>query len=115
MRAEIIKVDDKTYRLMLGKHELGMSKTDFDARFHLNAINDALEVSFLEGQKYLERMVEGQRMELELQRAMQQAQVEAYEARQKLESLRCRRCGIGIDNDGDGNCGLCAKFGDRQK
>jgi hypothetical protein len=86
MRAEIIKVDDKTHRLMLGKHELGVSKTDFDARFHMHAINDALEVAFLEGQRYLERMVENQRMELELQKEMQKARAEIEEARLKLSN-----------------------------
>jgi len=30
---------------MLGDHELGVSKTDFDARFHMHAINDALDVA----------------------------------------------------------------------
>lgn len=85
MKAEIIKVDDKTFRLMLGKHELGVSKTDFDARFHMHAINDALKVSFHEGEKYLERMVEKRRFELEFQAAMMKVQAEMAIERQKFE------------------------------
>lgn len=85
MRAEIVKVDDKTFRLMLGKHELGVSKTDFDARFHMYAVNDALEVSFLEGQKYLERMVENARIDEEIMKVRFEVQLETAKARQKWE------------------------------
>lgn len=27
---------------------------------------------------------------------------------------KCIRCGIGYDTDGDGNCGICAKWNDTQ-
>jgi hypothetical protein len=74
-RATIVKVDEKTHRVMLGGHEIGVSKTDFDARFHMHAINDALDVAYLEGQQYLERLVANQRLELELMK--QQLHVEA--------------------------------------
>lgn len=26
--------------------------------------------------------------------------------------MQCPRCKIGIDDDGDGNCGVCAKYTD---
>lgn len=25
-----------------------------------------------------------------------------------MNPLRCSRCGLGVDDDGDGNCGVCA-------
>lgn len=28
-------------------------------------------------------------------------------------ALRCRRCGVGLDNDNDGNCAVCAKLSDQ--
>lgn len=42
MKAEVRKVDEKTFKVFLGNHELGVTKSDFDARFHANAINYAL-------------------------------------------------------------------------
>jgi hypothetical protein len=42
MKAEIKKVE-KGFALMLGNHELGVSKNDSDARFHMHAINAAIE------------------------------------------------------------------------
>ncbi len=42
---------------------------------------DAVQVAFLQGQKYLERMVVCQRMELELQKATTQAHMEIEKAR----------------------------------
>jgi len=42
-RARIDKVDEKTHRVVLGGHEIGTSKTSFDAQFHVNVINDALD------------------------------------------------------------------------
>jgi len=38
-----IKPLEKGFVLMLGDHELGTSKTDFDARFHMHAINAVME------------------------------------------------------------------------
>jgi hypothetical protein len=41
---------DKTvFRVMLADHEIGTSKTDFDARFHMHAINAALEAAYEQG------------------------------------------------------------------
>ena len=56
-QATVVKIDDKTFHVKLGEAVIGTSKTDFDARFHMYAINDALGVAYLEGQKTLERMV----------------------------------------------------------
>jgi hypothetical protein len=42
MKAEVKPVD-KGFELVLGNHVLGTSKTDFDARFHMHAINAALD------------------------------------------------------------------------
>lgn len=30
------------------------------------------------------------------------------------EPAACQRCGLGIDHDGDGNCGVCAKWSDAE-
>ena len=49
LRATVEKKDDKTYSLMLGDHELGVSKLDSDARVHMHAINDALEAEYERG------------------------------------------------------------------
>jgi hypothetical protein len=46
-RAYVDNSNPKTFRVMLGDHEIGVSKTDFDARFHVNAINDALDEAYL--------------------------------------------------------------------
>jgi hypothetical protein len=40
---------DGRFRLMLGNHELGISKTDSDSRFHMHIINGALDAAFSEG------------------------------------------------------------------
>jgi hypothetical protein len=44
-----VKPLEKGFALMLGDHELGVSKTDFDARFHMHAINDALKAAYDRG------------------------------------------------------------------
>lgn len=44
-----IKPLEKEFALMLGNHELGVSKNDVDARFHMHAINDALESEYNRG------------------------------------------------------------------
>jgi hypothetical protein len=77
MRATI-KPLEKGFALMLGEKEIGFSKTDFDARFHMHVINDALDVAYLEGQKYLERLVEKQRLELEISIATMKAKAEQF-------------------------------------
>ncbi len=71
---------------MLGNHELGASKTDFDARFHMHAINDALDVAYLEGQKYLEQMVIRKRLEAEIQKALFAARAEME--RERIDYLK---------------------------
>lgn len=80
MRATI-EPKDKGFALMLGKHELGSSKTDFDARFHMHAINDALDVAYLEGQKYLEQMVIRKRLETEVQNTLLRVRAEMEKER----------------------------------
>jgi hypothetical protein len=85
---------EKGFELVLGERVIGTSKTDFDARFHMHAINDALDVAFLEGQKYLERMVEKTRQELEFQKAMFQIQAET--AKQKYHLSFCGWCRQGL-------------------
>lgn len=77
-RARIDKIDEKTYRVMLGDHEIGTSKTSFDAQFHVNAINDALDVAHLEGEKYLERMVKEQRIKLEVMKETLKVEADWY-------------------------------------
>lgn len=49
MEATIVKKGEKEHALMLGGHELGVSKSDCDARFHMHAINDALKAAYDEG------------------------------------------------------------------
>jgi SOS response regulatory protein OraA/RecX len=126
-RATIIKVSEKEYKIMLGNHEIGTSKTDFDGRFHMHAINDALDVAYLEGQEYLERMVMRKRAEVELGCALQEAKVEKDEIDAALEGDeeqkekqkpdhyqkggRCRKCG-GLttytrQNSAKGECFSC--------
>lgn len=84
MQATIVKKSEKEFSLMLGEHEIGVSKTDFDARFHMHAINDALQVSFLEGQKYLERIVEKQRLDREINLLIMEAKLEQERQRAEL-------------------------------
>lgn len=114
MRATI-EPRDKVFALMLGKHELGVSKTDFDARFHMHAINDALDVAYLEGQKYLERMVEAQRMELEFQKAIMQVKAEqaqdylAQERQVQTSGPQCKKCGAFTTQARVDSHGMCMK------
>lgn len=76
-RATVVPSEDgKSFRVLLGEREIGVSKTDFDARFHMHAINDALDVAFLEGEKYLERMVEKARLDIELHDLYMAAKIE---------------------------------------
>ena len=49
LRATVKKKDEKTYALMLGDHEIGVSKLDSDARMHMHEINDALEGEYERG------------------------------------------------------------------
>jgi hypothetical protein len=88
---------------MLGNHELGNSKTDFDARFHMHAINDTLDVAFLEGQKYLERMVEKQRMDLEIEQAIIEAKA------QQTSGPQCKKCGALTTQARVDSHGMCMK------
>lgn len=43
----------KEFKLMLGDHELGRSKSDCDARFHLHAINAAIDSGIQEAARYV--------------------------------------------------------------
>lgn len=52
MEATIAKRGEKEHALMLGSHELGISKTDFDARFHMHAINEALKSEYERGRQF---------------------------------------------------------------
>jgi hypothetical protein len=58
MEATVIKRGEKEHALILGGHELGVSKSDFDARFHMHAINkiihDAYSVGFKDGANFIE-------------------------------------------------------------
>jgi hypothetical protein len=47
--ATVVKDGEKVFRLMLGDREIGVSKSDCDARFHMHAINDALQDAYMEG------------------------------------------------------------------
>ena len=55
LRATIEEVkgekDKTSYKVMLGNHEIGTSKTGFDAQFHLNAINKALDEAYEQGRR----------------------------------------------------------------
>jgi len=73
-----IKPLEKGFALMLGEHELGVSKTDCDARIHMHAVNDALDVAYLEGQKYLELLVQKRRLEYDLLKAKLKIQAEIH-------------------------------------
>lgn len=53
MKQATIVPDGKVFKLMLGTHELGQSKTDSDARFHMHAINEALDEAYQEGRDHL--------------------------------------------------------------
>lgn len=39
------------FKVLLGTHEIGTSKNDTDARFHMHAINDALKAAYTVGYK----------------------------------------------------------------
>lgn len=122
-RARIDKIDEKTHRVMLGGLEIGTSKTSFDAQFHVNAINDALDVAFLEGQKYLERMVEGQRLELEVMEETLKTRAEWYktyssqmfkEEEEKPKEVPtsggiCKKCGGTTTYTRQDTHGMCMK------
>lgn len=56
MRAEVKKRSEKEFDVMLGDHVIGTSKTDFDARYHVNAVNDALQAAYQEGRAYGEEL-----------------------------------------------------------
>jgi hypothetical protein len=43
--ARVEKVSDKEFKVFLGNHEIGTAKSDFDARFHMHAINKAIEAA----------------------------------------------------------------------
>jgi hypothetical protein len=47
--AYVNKKSEKEFEVILGNHVFGTSKADFDARFHVNAINDALQNAYEEG------------------------------------------------------------------
>jgi hypothetical protein len=83
--AEVVKKGEKEFEVVLGGQILGTTKTDFDARFHMHAINDALNIAYLEGQKYLEHLVVRQRLESELQAARMQARAEYEKERMDYE------------------------------
>lgn len=109
-RARIDKIDEKTHRVMLGDHEIGTSKTSFDAQFHVNAINDALDVAHLEGEKYLERMVVGQRIDLELTTEISKAKADWYKRSQMFlrdEELEEKTKATIVTSSG----GVCKKCG----
>jgi hypothetical protein len=43
MRAEVKKVGEKEFEVVLGNHVIGTAKSDCDARFHMHAINKAID------------------------------------------------------------------------
>lgn len=119
-RATIENSEPKVFRVMLGKHEIGVSKTDFDARFHMHAINDALDVAFLEGQQYLERMVVQARQDVEYQSLMMQARAELEQSilEKNLENSgkhvqtsgpQCKKCGAFTTYARVNSHGFCMK------
>lgn len=65
INATVVPDGPKVFRVMLGKHEVGVSKTDFDARFHVNAINDALNAARDEGYRVGANFVATGKMVLE--------------------------------------------------
>lgn len=83
VRATIKELGPKDFRVLLGDKEIGKATNDVDARFHMYAINDALDVAYLEGQKYLERMVENNRVNLEMVRAITEARIKFSEELEK--------------------------------
>jgi hypothetical protein len=66
MKAEI-KPLDKGFALMLGDHELGVSKTDFDARFHMHAINNAIKFAQIETSRQILSSMQDRLNELEIE------------------------------------------------
>lgn len=59
MEATVVKKGEKEHALMLDGHELGVSKSDCDARFHMHAINAALVAEFNRGLVSTLQNVEG--------------------------------------------------------
>lgn len=100
---------------MLGDHEIGSSKTDFDARFHMHAINDALDVAYLEGQKYLERLVEERRIQSELDVLQFQIRAENEIVRQQISGPKCKNCGAFTTYTRVNTHGLCMKCENESK
>jgi len=47
--AHVNKRSEKEFDVVLGSHVIGTSKSDFDARFHVNAINKALQAAYDQG------------------------------------------------------------------
>lgn len=101
-RAEVLP-DGKVFKIMLGSHELGISKTDSDARFHMYAINDAIDVAYLEGQKYLERLVAKQHQDLALEEAICKAKAI------QTSGPQCKKCGAFTTKTRVESHGLCMK------
>ncbi len=50
IEATVVKRSEKEHDVTIGSHIIGTSKTDFDARFHLHAINEALDEAYRAGQ-----------------------------------------------------------------
>lgn len=58
LQAEVKPSEDgKAFKLMIGKHELGVSKTDVDARFHMHIINEALKLEYQRGRSDFAKQV----------------------------------------------------------
>lgn len=67
-RAEVVP-DGKEFKVMLGNHEVGRSKSDCDARFHMHAINAAIDEARLnEANWWMPLIPNGINKELEKQR-----------------------------------------------
>jgi hypothetical protein len=100
-RAEIVKVSEKEYKIMLGNHEIGSSKTDFDGLFHVHAINDALMEAYEEGRAVWESPDEEDNYE-----EKDKKKPDHYQ-----KGGRCRKCG-GLttytrQNSEKGECASC--------
>lgn len=57
MKRATIDTTDGKFKLMLGDHEIGTSKTHLDASFHLCAINDAIDEAFQEGREDVKKLM----------------------------------------------------------
>lgn len=105
IKAEVVKVDEKTFRVMLSRHEIGTSKNDTDARFHVNAINDALDATYRAGQESNLSNITG----IETVEVLSEEQVNAIREQWVDPKRQCKNCGKGTTYTRIATHGLCMK------